>query len=518
MLKSLLTAVAAAAALVSACDECTGQQDIVQTRNVRRSQPGVPGATTGPRAPLSWGQINFLHTTDTHGWLEGHLKQQNYGADWGDFASFTKYMKSVAAGHGVDLLLVDTGRLNSKPRPKPTLTLSLGDLHDGAGLSDATLPDGLISNPVFENIDYDLLTIGNHELYLSSVAYETFSNFSSYYGDKYLTSNVQILNPATNALEYIGKQFKYFTTPMGLRVMAFGVLFDFTGNSNATVVTKAATMVKQAWFLNAINTTQPVDMFIVLGHNIVRPTTSGSTFGTIFSAIRAVRPTTPIQFFGGHSHIRDFAVFDTSSTGIESGRYCETVGWVAVSGINSSSGAWNPSKPVGLPHPTQYAVKVNKTASTATSTPTGMTYFRSYLDWNRNTFIYHTNVSHPSSFGSALPFDTPKGVALTKNITADRIALNLSSLYGCAPQNWCQTCAPFTSPNNLFSLLSKALVTTVVNPARSTKPRLIILNTGSVRYDLIQGPFTYDDSFIVSPFLDGFQFLPNVPYSLASVC
>jgi len=41
--------------------------------------------------------------------LEGHLKQQNYGADWGDFVSFTKYMKSVAAGHGVDLLLVDTG-------------------------------------------------------------------------------------------------------------------------------------------------------------------------------------------------------------------------------------------------------------------------------------------------------------------------------------------------------------------------------------------------------------------------
>lgn len=48
-------------------------------------------------------------------------------------------------------------------------------------------------------------------------------------GDKYLTSNVQILNPKTNEFEYIGKQYKYFTTQHGLRIMAFGILFDFTG-------------------------------------------------------------------------------------------------------------------------------------------------------------------------------------------------------------------------------------------------------------------------------------------------
>ena len=35
-----------------------------------------------------------------------------------------------------------------------------GDLHDGAGLSDATEPNGRVSNAVFENVDYDLLAIG----------------------------------------------------------------------------------------------------------------------------------------------------------------------------------------------------------------------------------------------------------------------------------------------------------------------------------------------------------------------
>ncbi len=40
------------------------------------------------------------------------------------------------------------------------LNTETGDLHDGAGLSDATSPNGLLSNPIFENIDYDILTIG----------------------------------------------------------------------------------------------------------------------------------------------------------------------------------------------------------------------------------------------------------------------------------------------------------------------------------------------------------------------
>ena len=35
-----------------------------------------------------------------------------------------------------------------------------GDLHDGAGLTDVTDPNGLVANPIFENVPYDLLTIG----------------------------------------------------------------------------------------------------------------------------------------------------------------------------------------------------------------------------------------------------------------------------------------------------------------------------------------------------------------------
>jgi 2',3'-cyclic-nucleotide 2'-phosphodiesterase (5'-nucleotidase family) len=65
-----------------------------------------------PRAPLPWGKVNFLHTTDTHGWLDGHANVPSWGADWGDFVSFVMHMKDKALRKKVDLLLIDSGELS----------------------------------------------------------------------------------------------------------------------------------------------------------------------------------------------------------------------------------------------------------------------------------------------------------------------------------------------------------------------------------------------------------------------
>lgn len=134
-------------------------------------------------------------------------------------------------------------------------------------------------------------------------------------------------------------------------------------------------------------------------------------------------------------------------------------------------------------------------------------YFRRYLDWNRRTFAYHAPGSQDLSIGAQV----------SAEITEARNRLNLKSLYGCAPRTYCQYCQPFEAPGNIFTLVKTALRTTVVNESRADIPRLIIANTGHIRFDLVKGPFTYDDSFIVSPFLNAFQYLRNVPYSLASV-
>lgn len=115
-------------------------------------------------------------------------------------------------------------------------------------------------------------------------------------------------------------------------------------------------MIKEPWFTDALASKQPVDLFVLFGHNPVRPTDSSSTFKLVLAAIRGSHPKTPIQVLGGHSHIRDFAVYDDSAVGIESGRYCETLGWMSVSGFDKSNSGFNGVKnPHGVPNPSRPA-------------------------------------------------------------------------------------------------------------------------------------------------------------------
>ena len=76
----LLAALTATTAF--AYDSCYGPANPdIHTRLVRSMQPNALDATANPKGPLAWGQLNFIHTTDTHGWIEGHLKEHNYDAD-----------------------------------------------------------------------------------------------------------------------------------------------------------------------------------------------------------------------------------------------------------------------------------------------------------------------------------------------------------------------------------------------------------------------------------------------------
>jgi hypothetical protein len=63
MRASALFSVAAAASGAIACDSCYGPStEVVHERLVRRMQPEASDATLDPKAPLEWGQLNFLHT------------------------------------------------------------------------------------------------------------------------------------------------------------------------------------------------------------------------------------------------------------------------------------------------------------------------------------------------------------------------------------------------------------------------------------------------------------------------
>jgi hypothetical protein len=64
---------------------------------------------------------------------------------------------------------------------------------------------------------------------VTEVAKQMFNEYAKKWGDRYLTSNVKVYNDATKQYEHVGATHRYFITKQGIRIMAFGVLFDFTG-------------------------------------------------------------------------------------------------------------------------------------------------------------------------------------------------------------------------------------------------------------------------------------------------
>ena len=175
-----------------------------------------------------------------------------------------------------------------------------------------------------------------------------------------------------------------------------------------------------------------------------------------------------------------------------------------MSGFTScNSGHHGKANPHGVPNP-------SRKATNASTSP--FVYARRYLDWNRYTFLYHTTGKE-----DAKTFDAQGGgVATSQAITTLRTELNLGQVYGCAPASYCVSCAPFNDSRNIFpGVVEPAVKAVVINPARADKARVILGNTGAIRFDLYKGPFTYDDNFIVSPFRDVFLYIPDVPYAKA---
>ncbi|KAG7664822.1 uncharacterized protein J8A68_001639 [[Candida] subhashii] len=412
---------------------------------------------------LTWNDINFLHTTDTHGWYSGHLNQKQYNGDWGNFISFVTHMRRKAHQQGQDFLLVDSG-----------------DRHDGNGLSDITKPNGIISTPIFIKQDYDIVTIGNHELYVWENSKQEFELVAGHFPDNYISSNVEF-GLENGTFVPFGKKYRYFRTPIqGIRTLAFGFLFNFDRFNNGTRVTPIARAIKQAWFKEVLETYKDkVDLIVIAGHTPI--TREWPEFHILHSALREYYPNTVIQYFGGHSHIRDFVVIDKLSTGLQSGRYCETVGWTSIN-IQDKQG-----------------LEVRDRFS------------RSYIDFNLHSFLHHTDKTEDE-------FHTKNGVSLSQYIVDTRDELQLNSAIGhVRHSNYYVDYVPLDHPSNIFNLLTSKILHTLEpdKDVQSEEERIVIINTGSIRYDLYKGPYTIDSQYIVSPFENLWVKL-TVPKSIGS--
>ncbi|THY06481.1 hypothetical protein D6D01_09895 [Aureobasidium pullulans] len=435
---------------------------IALVSGVLASQPSAPEPVEAPLRKLPWGQLNWLATTDTHGWHGGHLQEPQYSADWGDYISFAHHLRQKADEDGSDLLVVDTG-----------------DRVEGNGLYDASNPKGHYTFDVFKHQKIDIITPGNHELYKQNSSNNEFYHTVPNYKDAYIASNLDIYNPKTGKLEPLAQRYRKFTTKnQGIRIMAFGFLFNFQGNANNTVVQRVEDTIKEKWFKEAIQD-KDIDLFVVAGHV---PVSDSHESDAIFKAIRSANWDTPIAFFGGHTHIRDYHKFDKIAYGLESGRYMETIGFMSISGLGHE-----------------------KTSSDVALRTTE--FKRRYIDNNLYSLYRHSGKNETT-------FPTDLGRNVSASISAARKQLNLDHAYGCAPRDYWLNRAPYPSESSILTWLeNEVLPDTAKNYTKH--PQLIITNTGAMRFDLFKGPFTIDTTFLVSPFTSGFHRLKNVPYKAA---
>ncbi|KAJ3484950.1 hypothetical protein NLI96_g5293 [Meripilus lineatus] len=418
--------------LISNVRGCPGEDhDHTHTQH-RRAFPQA--ALTPPTRALEWGDVNIIHTTDSHGWLLGHQKssfpEPNYSGDLGDFASFVSHMKEIA-----------------------------------------------LSNKFLAQLPYDVMAIGNHELYVYANTLDMYKNFAPKLKGRYLSSNVNItvLDEQGNVISVpVGNRFAKFKTRKGKKVTALGVLFNFTGNDKNTTVQKVTDMVKEKWFLDAIE--EEPDFFLLAGHMPVVK----DDWPLVFNAVRAIHPQTPILIFGGHTHIRDCVQFDGRSMALESGRYMETVGWMSV--------------------------KLDRNGSSE-----NLQFSRRYLDPNRVTYEFHT-------MQRDLTFDTPHGKSISSGLKDLATSFDLDFVFGTAPRDFTISRDPFPSNGSLLTLFATEAVPVVlsINNTRANIPNIIIANSGAQRFDLYSGPFTRNDQFTASPFVDEFFFIPNVTAGIAN--
>lgn len=418
--------------------------------------------------PIETGLINFLHTTDTHGWYLGHLNQRQYSGDWGDFVSFESHIRAQVQENGGDLITIDTG-----------------DRHDGNGLSDLTAVNGQFSNEVFSAMEYDLVTVGNHELYKADISELEFNTLVPLYGERFISTNVKYRNDDGEWVIFGNSTHRYFQTEVNkLNVLALSFLFDFKWYNDRVKVEPIESVIRSRWFISLLQEFQenPVDIIVIFGHLPV--THQWLEMELLHKTIRSYFPGVTIQYFGGHSHIRDFTILDRKSTGLQSGRYCETIGFLSIKDLEGESDKSN--------------------------------VFRSYIDFNKHSFISHSGTTMET-------FDTDHGLEITNKLINMSMELQLDETYGYVPHSFYTSAADYQhhDSNSLLRFLEGPILNQLESMNCDTdvdlefpefnNSRIILINTGGIRYDMYKGPFTKNSLFTVSPFKNKWKVVPNVP-------
>lgn len=132
---------------------------------------------------------------------------------------------------------------------------------------------------------------------------------------------------------------------------------------------------------------------------------------------------------------------------------------------------------------------------------------RRYIDANAVSYRWHTSTS-------ALSFDTNLGRNITSALAKLADKLKLSHVYGDVPHDYFLSRHPYGHPRSIITVFEQqVLPEALVDEKRGDTPRIVIGNSGSLRFDVFKGSFDKNDELTISPFTTAF-FYTRLPAGL----
>jgi 2',3'-cyclic-nucleotide 2'-phosphodiesterase (5'-nucleotidase family) len=220
-----------------------------------------------PTLPLS--DINVIIVTDVHSWVGGHILPPLDGpeprrtADYGDVLSFVEHLKNYvyySSSHSSSSDGAATAA--ATPEERDVWLVMNGDWIDGTGL--AMNGDGTHLIPILEKMNFDAVTVGNHELYSNNVIAQMLqpAGLIEFLGHRYVSSNVMRSERTDRSIGNL------YTLLRGrhANLLVFGFLYEMTDAGNLVTVKQVSAVVQAPWFQAVVKATTEYHAILVLAH------------------------------------------------------------------------------------------------------------------------------------------------------------------------------------------------------------------------------------------------------------
>jgi len=343
------------------------------------------------------------------------------------------------------------------------LMFDTGDLIEGTGISDATPMHGTYIYPIIEGLPYTALAPGNHDLGQNPVIQYLYENFTKYWGERYVSTNV-FYNGSNQTVG--GSRALKFKTPNGLRALVFGIIFDFNQAGTLARVQSIEDLVNSTFFADELKDLDDVDIVFAIGHY----PPGGSEQSLIFNAIREYAPEIPLIMLAGHSHQLFFNQTDDNSYIVQSDHYFYHIGYVEF----------------------DLDVKSKKIVRLQCD----------FVNTTTAEFMRLSRVDQDS-------FLTHRAKQLRQTMAKEYDSLNLGIQFGCSPATY-DTDIDWSLSNSLFYQFLNKGIPDVLFTSEVDVEHITIVNTGFLRSDMYQGPVIEDDLLSIIPFEDQWQQHVNI--------